>query len=197
MSHSVPMVPIHEVIVITTQPSGEIHIAPMGIVRAEPYVYIAPFCPSTTYENLQQTGQAVINSTVDVRVFAGCLTGRAHWPTVPLHTVPGHRLQAALSHEAVRVVAIEEDPVRPRCQCEIIEKVHHAPFSGFNRAQAAVLEAAILVSRLDRLPQEKVATELAYLQIAIDKTAGEEEQQAWSWLLDRVAQYRVSKDVSE
>jgi len=47
-----------------------------------------------------------------------------------------------------------------------------AHFSGFNRAQAAVIEAAILVSRLNMLPQEKIDAEMAYLRIAVEKTAG-------------------------
>ena len=62
----------------------------------------------------------------------------------------------------------------------------HAPFGGFNRAQAAVIELAILVSRLDRLPPEKILTEIAYLKIAVDKTAGRKELEAWTWLMERV-----------
>ena len=38
-----------------------------------------------------------------------------------------------------------------------------APFRGFNRAQAAVVEAAILVSRLHMLPPDKIEREIGYL----------------------------------
>jgi hypothetical protein len=69
----------------------------------------------------------------------------------------------------------------------------HRPFRGFNRAQGAVLECAILVSRLHMLPAEKIDAELAYLQIAIDKTAGAEEREAWSWLLERIAAFRMNR----
>ena len=48
----------------------------------------------------------------------------------------------------------------------------HAPFRGFNRAQAACVEAPILVSRLPMLPRGKIDREMAYLEIAIGKTAG-------------------------
>ena len=65
----------------------------------------------------------------------------------------------------------------------------HAPFRGLNRAKAAVLEAAILVSRLSMLPREKIDGEIAYLRIAIDKTAGPEEREAWDWLMDAVKQF--------
>jgi hypothetical protein len=59
-----------------------------------------------------------------------------------------------------------------------------------NRAKAAVVEAAILASRLHMLPQEKIDAELAYLQIAIDKTAGPEEREAWGWLMEKIAAHR-------
>jgi hypothetical protein len=44
-----------------------------------------------------------------------------------------------------------------------------------------------LVSRLQLLPPEKIAAELGYLRIAVDKTAGPEEREAWGWLLEEVA----------
>jgi hypothetical protein len=53
------------------------------------------------------------------------------------------------------------------------------------------LELAILVSRLHMLSAEKIAAEIAYLQIAIDKTAGAGERQAWDWLMARVAAHRA------
>jgi hypothetical protein len=62
----------------------------------------------------------------------------------------------------------------------------HAPFRGFNRAQAAVVEACILASRLGMISEEKIRSEVAYLTIAIDKTAGPEELEAWGWIIARI-----------
>ncbi len=62
----------------------------------------------------------------------------------------------------------------------------HAPFKGFNRAQAAVIEAAILASRLHMLPREKIERELGYLQIAVEKTAGPREHEAWRLLVEKI-----------
>jgi hypothetical protein len=67
----------------------------------------------------------------------------------------------------------------------------HAPFIGLNRAQAAVLEGAVLVSRLHMLPMEKIETEMRYLQIAIDKTAAVAEREAWGWLREAVDAHRA------
>jgi hypothetical protein len=72
-----------------------------------------------------------------------------------------------------------------------MHEAQHSAFWGFNRAQAAVIEGAVLVSRLHLLPQEKITTELAYLQIAIERTAGPEELEAWSWLIEAVARHRA------
>jgi hypothetical protein len=54
-----------------------------------------------------------------------------------------------------------------------------------------VLECAVLVSRLEMLPPEKIEAELKYLEIAISKTAGAREQEAWSWLMERIAAWRA------
>ena len=70
--------------------------------------------------------------------------------------------------------------------------VNHAPFGGLNRAKAAVVEAAILISRLDMLPRDKIESEIAYLQIAVSKTASAAEQEAWTWLMERIRQYYAS-----
>jgi hypothetical protein len=40
------------------------------------------------------------------------------------------------------------------------------------------------------LPPEKIEREIAYLTIAIDKTAGPNERQAWDWLMERIATFR-------
>ena len=60
---------------------------------------------------------------------------------------------------------------------------------GLNRAQAAVVEGAVLVSRLHMLAPEKIDAELAYLRIAIDKTAGPSELEAWGWLDSALRQH--------
>lgn len=74
----------------------------------------------------------------------------------------------------------------------------HQAFNGFNRAQAAVIELAVLASRLHMLPKGKVEMELTYLQIAIDKTAGSRELEAWQWLIEKIDDYYkkgISKEV--
>ena len=178
---------IHETIIATLGAGGTPHLAPMGVRIEDGRYVIAPFRPSRTMDNLLRDGQAVINCTDDVRVFAGFHTGRRSWPTVPAGTVRGVRLAAALAHVEVEVVRWDDDDLRPRIHCRELAHETHAPFRGFSRAQAAVMEAGILASRLDRLPAEKIAGEMDYLRILVEKTAGPHEREAWKWLEDRIA----------
>jgi len=187
---------IHEIILATADPSGAPYIAPMGVRRLGESLVIAPFRPSRTLDNLIHGRCATINYTDDVRIFAGCLTGRRDWPFVPSERIAAPRLAASLAHCEVELEEIQEDQVRPRLVCRSVWQATHRPFQGFNRAQAAVLELAILVSRLDRLSPEKVAQEIEYLQIAIGKTAGPRELTAWRWLMERVSEHRAEKTLT-
>jgi hypothetical protein len=53
-----------------------------------------------------------------------------------------------------------------------------------------VLEAAILVSRLNLLPIEKIEAEINYLRIGLEKTASEVELEAWGWLMAVIEQHK-------
>ena len=181
---------IQEVIVTTTNEDGSTHIAPMGIKKESELIIIAPFKPSATLENIQRNKSAVINRVDDVRVFAGCLTGHKDWPLLPTEKIKDHHLEVALSHLELGLERFEDDELRPRFYCKQLIEINHKPFQGFSRAQSAVLEAAILVSRLHMLTREKIDQEVEYLAIAIDKTAGKNEKVAWEWLMERIKQYR-------
>ena len=181
---------IQEIIVTTRHPDGRTHCAPLGIRRAGPLIVVAPFRPSTTLDFLLAGRSAVVNYTDDVRIFAGCLTGRTNWPLVDAQRVAAPRLADALAHTELELQTLEDDRERPRLLCRPILEQTHGPFQGFNRAQGAVLELAILVSRLDRLPQEQVSRDIAYLSIAMQKTAGPREQEAWDWLMERVTAHQ-------
>lgn len=184
---------ILESILTTRNPDGSTHLAPMGL-HVDGDCYVAkPYRPSRTLENLQRSGAAVVNRTDDVRIFAGCLTGRRDWPLVELEHGTGARLADALSHCEVRVDHVDEDDLRPSFSCKVVSETMHRPFRGFNRAQAAVIELAILVSRLQMLPPEKIEAEIGYLTIAVDKTASPREREAWGWLMQEVEAFRAGK----
>ncbi len=198
---------IYETVVTTVSPAGEVHVAPMGARYVGDLVLLMPFRPSTTLANVEMTGRAVLNLITDVRVFAGCVTGRKLWPTVelaPLGTDPAdtaartapadRRLACSLGHVQLRLVEQVDDTQRPLLRLRRAATAQTGVFQGMNRAQAAVVEAAVLVSRLHMLPRAKLESEWAWLQIAIDKTAGPSELEAWGWLNDTLRQHLARLD---
>lgn len=181
---------IVETIVTTIDAAGVPHIAPLGLIEAAPDWIIAPFRPSRTLDNLRSRPYAVASHTEDVRVFAGCVTGRKTWPLVAADRIEGMRLADAVSHWELEVEKEEDDAQRPRFHCRLVHEAAHRPWPGFNRAQSAVLELAVLTTRLHMLPAEKIEAELKYLEIAVSKTAGAHEQEAWGWLMERIEAWR-------
>ncbi len=185
---------IRETIVTTRRFDDSTHIAPMGIHVLDESLVIAPFRPSSTLDNLLREGCAVINYVDDVRVFAGCLTGKHDWPLLEAEQINVMRLKDCLAHSEVAVEELEDDERRPRISCQVVHEVNHTPFRGFNRSQAAVIEAAILVSRLHMLPREKIEREIEYLTTAVDKTSGPREREAWAWLMEAIAAFYDTKE---
>jgi uncharacterized protein len=183
---------IYETVVTTVSPEGLPHVAPMGVRYRDAEVVLMPFVPSTTLSNIEATGHAVLNIVLDTRVFAGCVTGRKQWSTLSALQVPGVRLACAMAHVELRLLHRSDDAQRPVLRLARVFEATHAPFIGFNRAQAAVIEGAVLVSRLHMLEDDKIDREMAYLQIAIDKTAGPEEHEAWRWLQTAIAAHRAA-----
>lgn len=182
---------INETIITSSDADGKVHIAPFGVRERDGLVLIAPFRPSSSLDNLLHGRCAVVNAIVDVRIFAGALTGRRDWPVRRANKIDGWVLDAALTHRELELVDVQEDAVRPELLFRVVHEAIHAPFRGFNRAQAAVLEAAVLVSRLHLLPLEKIEHEVNYLTIAVEKTAGEHELEAWSWLMEKIDNYKA------
>lgn len=187
---------ILEAILTTVMPDGGTHIAPLGFRRENGSIVLSPFHPSRTLDNLRATGMAALSHTDDVRVFAGCLTGRRDWPLIPCTQIACGRLAGALSHSELIVERVEEDIVRPRFICREVVHSSHEDFLGHNRAQAAIIEACILVSRLGMLPADKVKLEMDYLAIAIAKTAGPRELEAWNWLKEKIGAHRIKEQAA-
>ncbi|MCE4223559.1 DUF447 family protein [Methylobacterium sp. C25] len=178
---------ILETIVTTLSPEGELHLVPFGLIREGDDYVLAPFRPSPTILNLEASPFFAASAPTDVRVIAGVVTGRREWPVVDCEKIHGKRLAACFGHAEFEVLDKDDDAQRPRYRGRMVHSASHKPFLGYNRAQAAVLEAAILSTRLKMLEPEKILTEMAYHAIAISKTAGPAEREAWDWIEDKVA----------
>lgn len=183
---------IYETIISTLDVSRNAHVTPFGVTMQDGLVVISPYMPSTTLNNILATEHAVMNLTDDVRVFAGALTGRNLWPLVPADKINGLRLVDSLAHKELRLVEVRQNELRPQLLMQVVYEAQHQVFQGFNRAQAAVIELAVLVSRLKRLPMEKITQEMDYLTIAVEKTAGPRELEAWSWLVEAISNHQAA-----
>jgi uncharacterized protein len=184
---------IFETIITSTNADGSPHIAPFGVRERDGLVLIAPFRPSVSLDNLLRARCAVVNMTDDVRIFAGSLTGRRDWQVKSAERIDGWVLKDALAHRELELVEIKDHEIRPELLFKVVSEKMHAPYRGFNRAQAAVIEASVLVSRLHMLSPEKIEAELKYLSIAMEKTAGEREWQAWRWLMEAIENFRAEQ----
>jgi uncharacterized protein len=83
---------------------------------------------------------------------------------------------------AFRVRELDDRDERTRIECEVVDSGHLRDFFGFNRAKHAVLEAAILATRIGILPAQQIRDEFERLKVSVDKTAGDQEQRAWALL---------------
>ena len=180
---------IFETIITSMDVAGTPHVTPFGVRHEGEFVVISPYKPSTTLDNILATKHAVMNLTDDVRVYAGALTNRKAWDLLPANKIAGFRLVDCLAHAELMLVEVREEATRPQLVMQKVHAVNHRAFSGFNRAQAAVIELAVLASRLHILPREKIEAEITYLQIAIDKTSGARELEAWGWLMEKIESF--------
>lgn len=177
---------ILEAIVITQSEKGVPNFAPMGVTFEGDSFFLRPYKETTTYTNLVVTGQAVINLTDNVVLFAEGAVGQPQFPTIPAEQVKGLVLQDACTYYECTVQNLKEDGERARFACTVVKKGILREFVGFNRAKNAVIEAAILATRVQFLGQEYVLSEFKRLGEIVHKTGGEQEHAAFQYLFENV-----------
>jgi len=173
---------IIETILTTTDAQGGINCAPMGVEWGEEIIIIKPYQETTTFRNLVAVQAAVVNLTDNVLLFARSAISNPVFPTRPATVVAGVVLQDVCSWREVQVEAIDASQPRARVTTRVVQRGFEREFLGFNRARHAVLEAAILATRIRFLPPEQIVSEFERLQVIVDKTAGEREHEAMNLL---------------
>ncbi len=189
---------IVETIVTTLAEDGTVNCAPMG-VEWDPgthgdTIVLKPFIETATYRNVVATGAAVVNLTDDVRVFARAAIANPQYPTVPAVAVRGVVLADCCSWRELTIRAIDSTPPRSRIDMAVVHHGTRREFIGYNRARHAVLEAAIYATRVHFLPRAFVESEMARLQVIVDKTAGAQEFEAMALLTDHIRSAPVASD---
>lgn len=177
---------IVETIVITVDEQGEANVAPMGVIIEPSLILIRPYKDTATYRNLLTTGEAVVNTTDNALLFAESAVSSPQFPAFPAEKVRGLILKDACSYYECAVKSIETSGERASFTCEIIKKGFLREFIGFNRAKNAIIEAAILATRIRFLGKEKILEDYTRFQEIVNKTGGNQEIKAMAFLLEYV-----------
>ncbi len=187
---------ILEGIVTSLNLGGELNIAPMGPVVDENLTSFTfrPFQRSQTYRNLKQSPFGVFHVVDDVYLLAQAAIDR--WrevpATQPANVVAGNVLTSACRWYEFEVVEFDDQTPRSNIVVRIVHVGRIRDFWGLNRAKHAVLEAAILATRIHLLTRQELDHEFERLQIIVAKTAGPREILAFELL-----QSYVSETLSE
>mgnify|MGYP001298478664 CR=1 FL=1 len=186
---------ILEGLVTTLDHDGAMHLAPMGPhVASEDFdqFELRPFSTSQTCRNLQRLGEGVLHVTDDALLLAQAAIGSvAPRPeTRSASKVRGFVLADCCRYFEFRITAIDASQERVRMSARVVHAGRVRDFFGFHRARHAVVEAAILATRVGILPAEQIAAEFARLRPLIDKTGGPREHQAFALLERHVAAMR-------
>ena len=181
---------ILEGLVTTTDPAGAMHLAAMG-PQVDPtaasghaieQLLLKPFASSQTGGNLLRVPEGVFHVTDDALLLARVVTGR-----LETTAVRGWVLDDACRAYEFKVVAADTSQERLRLEARVVAVHEGRPFLGFNRARHAVVEGAILVTRLHLLGTDEVRRQLRELAVLVEKTGGPREHEAFRLLEEKVA----------
>lgn len=173
---------------LTTQDrSGRLNLAPMGPVVEADFVSLRlrPFQSSTTYDNLCETRCAVFHVIDHVDVVAAAAIGNLTQvpPHDPAVAVNGRVLQDCCRWFELQIVAIDDTGPRAEMTTTIVHRGVRRSFFGFNRARHAIIEAAILATRVHLLDQNEIIQQLEFLRPAVTKTGGPGELATFEMLV--------------
>ena len=181
---------ILEGLVVSLDADGKPNIAPMGprVDRDILRLLLRPFPSSRTCQNLKATGCGVFHVTDDVGLLAYAAVETLD-PLPDLTPIGGFacpRLADACRWFAFRVESLDDSQQRVAIDCRVVARGELRPFFGFNRAKHAVVEAAILATRIGILSADEIHHEMDRLSVIVQKTAGLQEQTAFDFLRNHI-----------
>lgn len=181
---------IVEGLVTSENADGSVNLSPMGprTDRTISRLVLRPYQTSQTYQNLKRHGEGVFHITDDVELIARAAIGRLDPlpQLLPAASIRGSIVADACRWFAFRVRQLDDQAERTTIVCDVVDRGTLRDFLGFNRAKHAVLEAAILATRVGILPPEQIRDEMQRLAIPVEKTAGEQERQAFALLAEHI-----------
>ncbi len=180
---------IIETIFSSLDGTGRPNFAPMGVVWGEEEMTVRPFLDTTTYRNLVETGCGVTNVTDNVLSFAHTALSNRELPHFNARRIRGVVLDEACAWRELEVAEVDGDKQRASIACRVVGEGRLRDFLGFNRAKNAIIEAAILATRLHLHSAADVRSALERYDDVVRRTGGEQERQAMQYIQDYVARW--------
>lgn len=181
---------ILEGLITTLNADGSPHMAPMGPrVEADFSRFVLrPFPTSGTYRNLLAHPEGVLHITDDALLIAKAALGAVDpLPKMePAEKVRGFVLTESCRYFEFQVRSVDDSGERVSIEAEVVHTGRLRDFWGFNRAKHAVLEAAILATRMHLIPHAEIAAEFQKLRVIATKTGGPAEWEAMNFLESRL-----------
>lgn len=187
---------IIETIVSSMDKEGKVNLAPIGVhlpnndlkIAMGKEVSLFLYAGSQTYKNLQTLPEGVINFSNDVNIFVETALFSLPFPTLPSHLVRPPRLAEAQSIGEFSVIQTDFSREPARIQGKILHYEQFAGFNGFCRAQWAVLEAAIMATRLQWISLNHIKEAWPWWKKLVEKTGGIKERDAFNRIYDYITQ---------
>lgn len=180
---------IIEAIFSTVDRAGRPNFAPMGLHWGETEMTVRPFRDTTTCRNLMDTSAGVANLTDDVLLFAQTALSDAQPTCRPAGHIQGVVLQDVCSWRELEVVEAVTTGQRASFRCRVVGRGSEREFIGFNRARGAIIEAAILATRLHLHSPDHVESALDRYADIVSRTGGEREAEAMNYIQGFVTEW--------
>jgi uncharacterized protein len=177
---------IVETIFSTLDENGIPLFAPMGLDWGEEILTVRPYRNTRTYRNLIARGYGVANLTDDVLAYVQCGLYKTVLPSFAAKVAQGVVFQGTCSWRELAVVSERGSEDRAEVECRVLHKGWQKDFLGFRRASNAVIEAAILATRLPLYDRKAVALRLIHYMEIVEKTGDDVEKQAFRLVHDYI-----------
>lgn len=193
---------IIEGLIATLNADGSPHLTAMG-PRFDDWerdeFELRPYVGSTTLVNLLREGEGVFHLTDDVPLLVRAALGQldSHPDFRAARHVRSIVVPSANQWLEFKVERTDLSEPRHRLDCRVVHREVGVPFRGLNRARHALLEAAILATRVTLISWQEILEQFESLWIPVSKTSSADDAQLWNWLVGHVERLIAERLIAE
>ncbi len=190
---------ILETLITTNNETGDRHIAAMGprfegsdfAKEGLQKMVLRPYPETRTLKNLLTMGVGVVHITDNVfNIVRAALNREKSKEDKEFNRQLAETIeQTCCRYASFRVIHSNVESMPPQLYCQLNHWTRNRDFIGFNRAKNAIIEMAILVTRVRFLPKSEIDEAIVKSKIIVDKTGAEQEMQSYEFLIDYLNDY--------